>query len=152
MAIGRSAAVGLVPPLVPLAAMWCACTLTHPLDEYHAGEPAADASSESAAFDAGDAAPSEPVDAGDGCTGNPQILMPMNGDTVGATFHLTVSAPTCLSTLIFYVDSMLTLKIMSSAIDQEVPIAIGKHHINVNGFAGTAQAHLSASIEITRTK
>jgi hypothetical protein len=127
-----------------IALTLCACTLSRPLDEYHAGdEPdaAADAPADAA-----------PADAGDGCVGKPQILTPVNGSTVGATVHLTSTAPRCLTTMILYVDSMPALHFTNSALDQDLPIPVGTHHLNINGWAGTAFAHESTIVEVTRTK
>jgi hypothetical protein len=131
-----------------------ACTLTHPLDQYGDGlEAPADASSAAAdgpPLDARDA--TLPADGGDGCSGGPDIVVPVSGATVGSTFRLMVSAPECVQRMILYVDGADSTHFVGHGVDQSIPITIGTHRINVNGWAGTDQAHASAHVTITRTK
>lgn len=170
MTTRRSARRGSVIPLLSAwsllacaasAALGPACTLTHPLDEYHAGSggPAdaaggiADTSIPDTSIpDAGiaDAGEAASRDAGDGCEGNPRITQPVNGATVGASVRLTASAPGCIMRMILYVDSVETLYFTTSSVDQDVPIALGSHTLSINGWAGTDQAHVSPDVQITR--
>jgi hypothetical protein len=139
----------LVYAVAPLAcsALTPCCTLAHPLDEYHA-RPAAPADAAGGVRGAGDSG----RDAGDGCEGDPQITAPARGATVGATIRLTASAPRCITAMILYVDGVETLHFATSSVDQDLPIAVGSHTLNINGWAGTAQPHLSPQVQITRPK
>ncbi|MDB5221216.1 MAG: hypothetical protein JWO86_9143 [Myxococcaceae bacterium] len=154
MATRRSARPGRVVLLLASAAslvsgaLAASCTLAHPLDEYHAG-PGLPAGGEGGVTEAGD---SGNRDAGDGCEGDPQILTPASGATVGASIRLTASAPRCIMTMILYVDGVETLHFTTSSVDQDVPVAVGSHTLNINGWAGTAQAHSSPHVQITRPK
>jgi hypothetical protein len=126
-------------PLLALAA----CTLTHPLDKYGAGEPV-------------DAAPEPESDAAEasvddaGCVGDPVILEPTPNATVGESIHLRVSAPSCIATMIAYLNSKDVIHQSGHAIDTTVAVPIGTSTLNVNGWAGTAKAHTSPIITIVR--
>jgi hypothetical protein len=74
------------------------------------------------------------------------------GGVRGATIRLTASAPRCITAMILYVDGVETLHFATSSVDQDLPIAVGSHTLNINGWAGTAQPHLSPQVQITRPK
>jgi hypothetical protein len=133
---------GFVVRAVGAMAALGACTLTHPLDRYSDGVDAVDGGGQDAI------AP----DAGDGCPGDPRIVAPSSGAVVGASFRLTATAPGCLTTMIFYIDGNIALHIAGHSVDQDIPIGIGTHSLNVNGWAGTEQAHSSTHVKVTRTK
>jgi hypothetical protein len=88
---------------------------------------------------------------GDGCTGNPVVLEPTANQSVGPAIRLRASAPACIQTLLAYVDGKEVLRVTGSSIDQWVPVTMGTHTVGVNGWAGTATAHVSAPVTFTRT-
>jgi hypothetical protein len=129
----RSMARALAPAALALAA----CTLTHPLDKYGAGG-GPDASDDVGTVD----------DAG--CAGDPQILEPTRNQDVGASMHLRVSAPACLTTMIVYLNDKDVLHVSDHTIDTFLPVPVGPNRVSVNGWAGTATAHVSESIPFDR--
>ena len=52
--------------------------------------------------------------------------------------------------MIVYIDSTNTIKVSGSTLDQKIPVSIKPHMINVNGWAGTNQAHTSDHIPFVR--
>ncbi|MEA2745929.1 MAG: hypothetical protein QOI41_72 [Myxococcales bacterium] len=87
---------------------------------------------------------------GDGCSGNPQILEPTAGQSVGPAIHLRTTAPACIATSIAYVDGK-QVATGTGALDVWVPVTMGAHTLNVNGWAGTSTSHPSSPITFTRT-
>ena len=86
----------------------------------------------------------------DGCTGVPTVLEPTMGESVGPAIHLRVTAPSCIDAMIAYIDGQQVVKVTGSSIDQWVPVSIGSHALNVNGWAGTNVAHVSTHVTFTR--
>ncbi|HEY8074133.1 MAG TPA: hypothetical protein VIF62_08490 [Labilithrix sp.] len=135
-----------------LAALLAGCTATHPLDSY-SSEYGKDGAPDAAPADDSGAPAAADADVDDaGCAGDPTILEPLPNATVGATMHLRVSAPTCIATMIVYLDYKDVLHIDGNAIDQSIPLSVGTHKLNVNGWAHTANAHASPLITITRAQ
>ncbi len=137
--------------------LW-SCTLTRPLESYSAGYGVADASVEASTPET-PGAPDHPAppddedagDAGDGCGGDVTILDPKPDETVGATLHVSVSAPGCIRHMIVYIDEKATIHVDASTIDdQTFPIGIGTHHVNVNGWVNSDQPHTSPIITVVR--
>jgi len=125
------------------------CTLTHPLGEYSAGldEPS---DGGDAPLDGSADSPST-ADAGDGCVGNPTIIAPTPGATLGASFQLKIAAPSCLTKLTLYVEDTPVQKDLGSDQQVQVAISVGAHRLSVNGWTGnSAQTHKSASVPVTR--
>lgn len=88
---------------------------------------------------------------GDGCTGVPTILEPTSGEAVGTSIHLRVTAPACIQSMIAYIDGKEVAKVTGGqSIDQWVPVTTGDHVLNVNGWAGTSEAHLSSRVSFHR--
>ena len=86
------------------------------------------------------------------CDGVPTILEPTVAENVGPSIHLRVSAPSCIETMIPYLDGKALATVNGNSIDEWVPVAtLGVHTVNVNGWAGTASAHTSAHVTFTRT-
>jgi hypothetical protein len=144
---------------------WCvfaalalgACTLTHPLDKYGSGGPDGAPEPSDAGLleraDAGSPDAAVPKDATvdeAGCAGDPTILEPTDGQEVGAAIHLRVDAPSCIRTMIVYLNYAEVLRVSGHTIDQWVPVPIGANKLNVNGWAGTATAHPSPIIAFNR--
>ncbi len=87
---------------------------------------------------------------GGGSCGVPTILEPTIGESVGPAIRLRVSAPSCIEPMIAYVDGKKAVQVSGNAIDQWVSVTVGPHRLNVNGWAGTATAHVSKEIDFTR--
>jgi hypothetical protein len=125
-----------------LAALSFGCTLLHPLDGY--GDGYVDAANDAPVpADGGNEGPAP-------CVGVPMILEPTEGQSVGASIHLRVSAPPCIDDLIAYIDSKEVAQVSTNAIDQWVTVASGSHSLNVNGWAGTPIAHPSDFVKFSR--
>jgi hypothetical protein len=129
-----------------------ACTLAHPLEGYGDGAGVVADAASSGDGGVADAREGSATDAGDGCSGDPHIVAPASGAVVGASVRLVVSGPSCLERMILYVDDTEGPHFVGNSIDQDVPIALGTHRLNVNAWAGTAQAHQSAHVTITRAR
>lgn len=90
---------------------------------------------------------------GDGCVGVPTILEPTAGEDVGPSIRLRATAPACIQTMIAYIDGKQVAKVTGGQqFDQWVPVSIGDHVLNVNGWAGTDQAHASAHVAFHRSQ
>jgi hypothetical protein len=85
------------------------------------------------------------------CSGVPTILEPTASEDVGPSIHLRVSAPSCIETMIPYLDGKALPVVTGDSIDEWVPVTLGTHTLNVNGWAGTDTAHASAHVTFTRT-
>jgi hypothetical protein len=147
------------------AAGLCACTLTHPLDRYSSdygdatdgGGGGGGGGPDASAVDA-DALDGSSIDATvdgaphDGCVGVPMIVAPLSKATVGDTVTVTVAAPSCISTMIVYIDSKDVLHVSSNSVTNSFAIDVGTHTVNVNGWAHTDYAHSSDHITFTRAK
>lgn len=86
-----------------------------------------------------------------GCTGVPTILEPTSNGKVGPAIRLRATAPGCLQTMIAYIDGKPVAQVDAAAIDQWIPVSMGAHTVNVNAWAGTSEAHLSAPVSFVRT-
>ena len=154
-----------------------ACTLTHPLEKYGNGGSGAGPGAGGTPDNGTDAAPEPPPgpgtdspDAGAdigadspneippdatvddaGCAGNPDILEPTDGQNVGPAIHLRVDAPTCIRTMIVYLNYADVLHVTGHTIDTWISVPMGPNKLAVNGWAGTATAHPSPLISFTRT-
>jgi hypothetical protein len=91
------------------------------------------------------------TDAGAGCSGVPTILEPLASENVGPAIELRVTAPACIETMIAYLDGKPVATIAGNTTDQWISVSPGAHVINVNGWAGTDEAHTSAHVAFTRT-
>jgi hypothetical protein len=135
-----------MPRVQAFVALWlgvAGCTLARPLDGYSAAYDKADGGA-----DGGDSA----APTSDGCVGVPVITEPADNAVVGSSVQVKVSAPSCIVRMILYVDGNLTLHAYSNVIDGPVPIDLGTHVMNVNGWANTDISHPSAHVTVTRTK
>ena len=85
--------------------------------------------------------------------GPPTILEPTNGMNVGPSIHLRVSAPSCIDAMIPYIDSQraIATTVQGSSIDAWIPVTMGTHTLNVNGWDAKGAVYPSTKISFTRT-
>jgi hypothetical protein len=102
--------------------------------------------------DAGSGKDSAAPDARGGCS-PPTVLEPTAGENVGPSIRLRVSAPSCIDAMIPYIDSVeATPAVSGSSIDVWLPVTMGKHTLNVNGWDAYGQVYPDpARITFVRT-
>ncbi len=88
---------------------------------------------------------------GGGSCGAPGILEPTQGQSVGPAIQLRTSAPSCLSAAKCYLDGNPTPVASGLDIDQWVPVSMGTHDVECNGWDPSGNVTKSATIAFTRT-
>ncbi len=84
--------------------------------------------------------------------GPPQILEPTASEDVGPSIQLRTSAPACLVSALAYIDGKdVSLTTTNPIISEWVPVSMGPHVLNVNGWDAAGNVYVSTKISFTRT-
>jgi len=98
------------------------------------------------------ARPSPQIDLCAAACGPMQIAEPTAGEGVGPSIRLRATGPACIGATIAYVDGVQAhAAFTGNTIDAWIPVTMGAHVLNVNGWDANGTPYVSAKITFTRT-
>jgi hypothetical protein len=96
--------------------------------------------------------PSPHIDLCAASCGPVQIVEPTANENVGPYIHLRTTGPACIGATIAYVDGVQAHTAFSgNTIDAWLPVTMGAHVLNVNGWDANGTPYVSAHVPVTRT-
>jgi hypothetical protein len=82
----------------------------------------------------------------------PAVQIPTQNESVGPAIDLRVTAPSCITAMIAYIDGVQAgPTIHATNIDQWIDVTMGTHRLNINGWDAQGNVFVSSSTTFTRT-